>query len=510
MSLYNLLFPWQKNLVDKFKDRQSYGLFLDMGLGKTPISLAFAEANHCEKVIVVTLNGKVYEPKTLKDSWYGWASRSDMKWVTYAKKEGQGQYQQDQNEMIVTNYESLFKRMKDETKTGLMLSDFLTDFIKTCKNKNVAIILDESHKVKSQHSRQSKSVSKIKKALSKYANKVFIYLLSGTPFTSGYMDLYNQLSLLGCGLTKAMFKDQFCVMGHVYGLTEWQQPVVGYKNVEMLFALLHKYAITIDSNEVADLPEQIFIKHVLPLSWQMKLYSYEKIRGEDINAELVARNQLTIPEYETPKRCHNPFYRNIAYPNMNWFADTAGLAWLRARQLSIGFQGNATEALWFDKSRLAALKRFLSENEDNYVLFYNFTPELIELYSLCDELGYDIDVYSGDIKSLDNYEKYANDLSNGIVRKTKNIILSNFASGSTGMNWQAYSHCIIFSLPTYLHFAQAVKRLHRLGQKNTVIYHVFCQDNYLDENMWAALMECKEYNEDMFKADVIRIQELSE
>lgn len=505
MSLYDLLFPWQKNLIDKFKGRQSYGLFLDMGLGKTPISLAFAEANHCQKVIVITLNSKVLEPKTLTDSWYGWAARSSMNWTTYQKKEDD---EFDECSMLVINYESIFKHIKDE-KSSVYLSDVMKAFIDSCKKQNVAVILDESHKVKSTKSKQSKAVAKIKSALSR-RNNVFMYLLSGTPFTTGYMDLYNQLCLLGCGWTKSMFREQFCILGKVYGLTEWQQPVVGYKNVDMLFALLHKYAITIESKEVVDLPEQIFIKHLLPQSHQFKLYSYENIRGDDINAELTSRHQLIIPEYETHKYCHNPFYRNIAYPDLNWFADTAGLAWLRARQLSIGFQGNATEALWFDKARLRMLKRFLEENEDNYVIFYNFTPELAEIYQICDDLGYSIDVYCGEIKSLRNYEEYSTNLAQGIVKKAKNVIIANFASGSTGMNWQAYSHCIIFSLPVYLHYAQGIKRLHRVGQRNNVIYHVFCQNNFIDDSMWNALMDCKEYTEDMFLADLNRIQELKD
>ena len=33
MGLYQVLFNYQKNIVDKFKDRESFGLFLDMGLG---------------------------------------------------------------------------------------------------------------------------------------------------------------------------------------------------------------------------------------------------------------------------------------------------------------------------------------------------------------------------------------------------------------------------------------------------------------------------------------------
>ena len=33
MSIYSKLYDWQKRVIDKFKDRQSFGLFLDMGLG---------------------------------------------------------------------------------------------------------------------------------------------------------------------------------------------------------------------------------------------------------------------------------------------------------------------------------------------------------------------------------------------------------------------------------------------------------------------------------------------
>lgn len=33
MSLYSKLYPWQKKIIDRFSNRKSFGLFLDMGLG---------------------------------------------------------------------------------------------------------------------------------------------------------------------------------------------------------------------------------------------------------------------------------------------------------------------------------------------------------------------------------------------------------------------------------------------------------------------------------------------
>lgn len=508
MSIFENLFPWQKNLVNKFKDKPAYGLFLDMGLGKTPISLAFAEVNRCEKVIVVTLNGKVYETVNTDGSWYWWATKSDMNWVQFRKKENSDKYVNDENELLVTNYESLFARNKSTT-VKCQLSDFVLSFIQHCKSKRVALIIDESHKVKTAGSSQSIAVDMMRKLLMKHAASLKLYLLSGTPFTTGYINLYNQLRMLGCNMTKGYFKDEFCVMGNVYGLALWQQPIVGYKNIDELFAIVHKYAVTIKSSEIIDLPSQIFIKHMLQESSEFKYFTHSKLRGFDINAELAFRKQLQIPEYETVTKQNNPFFRNIAYPDLKWFAETSGQFWLRSRQLSIGFQGNAEEAMWFDKSRLKAFEKFIADNPDNYVIFYNYTPELLELYEICERQGYNIDVYSGTIKSMDNYEKYVDNLKKGVVKESKNVIIANFASGSTGMNWQAYSHCIIFSLPTYKDYAQALKRVHRIGQKETVFYHIFMQDNLLDNSMMKSLNETTEYTEDMFMADIHRIQTLA-
>ena len=103
------------------------------------------------------------------------------------------------------------------------------------------------------------------------------------------------------------------------------------------------------------------------------------------------------------------------------------------------------------------------------------------------------------IKSLVYYDKYAGMSLADKTANKKRIILSNFASGSTGKNWQAYNKCIVFSLPTYKDWAQGIKRLHRDGQKDNVIYYVFRSDNWLDNQMFESLMNKKDYNEDLFK-----------
>lgn len=509
MSIYEKLYPWQKKIVDKFSYKSAFGLFLDMGLGKTPVSLAFAEKNNCTKVLVISINGKVLETVDDKGSWMWWAQQSVHHYQLNPKSTEL--FNQCHNDMFVMNYESLFMRGKNK-KERVTLRPSIIEFINSCRGHNVAIIIDESHKTKDLQSQQTQAILKIKQTLLRTASKVYTYLLTGTPFTAGYIDLYSQLKLLGSEMTKTAFIDTYCERGHLPGLLGWQQPIVGYKNIESLFHYLHQYAITIDSEDVEDLPDKVFVYHTTKESDDFRAFINETMKDEDI-LNTFKRHNLNIPQsYQNVRgvKVNNPFYRNIDYPGYDYLAETAGTFWLRARELSIGFQGNANGAIWYDRRRLNQLKHFLEVNEDNYVLFYNYTPELLELYNICDELGYNVDVYCGEIKSLTFYNKFCKMTDSQKLVTKKNIIIANFASGSTGMNWQEYNKCIIFSCPLYKDYAQGIKRIHRLGQKNTTFYHVFYQQNWLDNGMNKALQDKVDYNTSMYESDLERVKHMTQ
>lgn len=506
MSIYNKLYSWQKKIVDKFSNRKSFGLFLDMGLGKTPLGMSMAEVNNCTKVLVITLNAKALEAQTVSGSWLNWASQSSIPYDF--KYKWDKEFDSTKSELFILNYESLFERGARKTQRVTLKSN-IDNFIKSCSGHNVAILVDESHKIKNLQSQQTQAIMKIQKDLARYAKTVYTYLLTGTPFTAGYIDLYAQLKCLGCNMTKTEFVDLYCVKGNIPGLLGWQQPIVGYKNVNSLFNLLHQYAITIKSNDVVDLPEQIFVNHVSKQSSVFTAFTHEKLRVNDL-VNIYKELGLTSDDKLTKDKnvyVNNPFYRNIAYPEDKWIAETAGNNWLRARQLSIGFQGNADDCKWFDRTRLNDLETFLKEYEDNYLLFYNYTPELLEIYDICEKLGYNIDVYCGEAKSLVFYDKYCQLSDEEKLVSKKNIILANFASGATGMNWQQYNKCILFSCPIYKDYEQGLKRIHRLGQKETTFYHFFFQNNWLDIGMNKALQEHVNYSTEMFSADLARIQE---
>ena len=494
--IYNILYDWQKEIVDKFKYK-NVGIFLDCGLGKTPISLGLAEQNYSQKVIVITINGKAKETSLDNGSWFDWGSKSNMNYVCSHKK--QATFFDETNDLYVINFEGLYKRKDSKQKVELI--DNLINFIKSCKNKNVSLIIDESHKMKNLQSMQTQAIFKLYRELRVKANNCYIYLLSGTPFTSGYIDLYSQLKILGCSMSKTEFIDEYCIRGHLPGLLGWQQPIVGYKNINMLYDLVHKYAITIKSDDIINLPEKTFVYHKYNTTDDFIMFTSEKSSPKKI-IDYCKSRKIKYNVEKVDKLVNNPFYRNIDYPDSEYLCETSGTFHLRAKQLSIGFIGNADNCIWYNKTRLDMLKRFLQNNEDNYLLFYNYTAELLEIYQICEELGYNIDVYSGEIKSLVHYEKYANQKEEQQLVNKKNIILANWASGSTGMNWQLYNQCILFSLPSFKDYEQGLKRIHRLGQKNKCVYHIFCQRNWLDYRLMLSIKEKKEYDSKMFADDI--------
>jgi hypothetical protein len=510
--IYDLLYGWQKRIADLAAGRNAYGLFLDCGLGKTPIGLASAERSGCVRIIVVTVGPKAEESASVPGSWKCWAGKYGSGVRVLGKKAGIAECSDPSPAILIVNYEYLCAH--PQPMHGFELRDTISAFVRASAGKPFCLIADESHRMKNPGSLQSKGMDQIYKTAKLICPAAKAYLMTGTPFTTGYIDLYAQLRFLGCPINKTQFEDRFCEMGRIPGLMAWQQPIVGYRNLDQLYALVHKYAITMQSSDVVDLPEKIFVRHTSGAGAEFDLLTEQRIKGSEIIAEDRRRQSLgfmPVPKArideakaDPDKRLPNPWYKDMSYPGEQWFADTAGSLWLRARQLSIGFQGNEESSYWFSRSRLDQLKDFLAENPDNYVLFYNYVPEFIELYLICESLGYGIDAWNGEIKSMPNYGRYSAEPPEKQVTDRKNVILANFASGSTGMNWQAYSKCVLFSLPLYKDWEQSLKRIHRIGQRQTAIYHVFSADNWLDKSMQLALDDGIQYTEDLFEKDLER------
>lgn len=386
----------------------------------------------------------------------------------------------------VCNYESL------TTKNGFMIMNMLAGGNESLKRseqkkqgviegyKNITWILDESHKVKSKDSQIGQLIHKMMTNKSTPGLSVFrencfkknirhFYIGTGTPFTVGYIDFYWQLAMLGHDWLYDEFYDMYCVEDEeALKYNMFARAIKDYKNVDHLLDEVEKYAFFARTeNYYPFLPERR-----MTTIWCRQDKSYHLMEWNNDN---------------------NPHYR--VYDG--WIADTPALFKMRLRQLASGFMGNADESSYYSTWKADKFSEILENNEDNYVVFYNYTPELFMLMMIAEELGYVYDIYNGKIKDLKNFNNHQ--------IKTKKLILANVKSGSVGLNLQIYKNAIFYSLPdVWSDFEQGIGRIERTGQKSPFVdVYVLLTIRSVELRIWDSLQKGKDYTDLAFKRDYI-------
>ncbi|QVK03073.1 SNF2-related protein [Mycoplasma mycoides] len=493
MAIIDQLFDWQKELIIKNKHKNQLGLFLDMGSGKTILSLGFCEINQVDAIIVIASRSKTLETVEQNASFTNYL-QNDLNFKVYLKTDlKNADFKNNQKEAIIINYHSFLLNINKEN-----FFNYLAKFVSIHKNQKIAIIIDESQNIKNSRALISISIKNFVDLVKKLAFKTYLYLLSGTPQTTGAIDMFNQLRFLGLKMTRYQFEDQFCIKTQFSNAYRRVYKINGYKNIKQLEQLINQFALTSKNIPPIYLPKQQFIGIKLPISSEFELFTNKKITEYDL---LTFCNKNNIKSNYKPNHLNlikNPYYKNLSYPDDKWIAGDDATFWLRTRQISIGFQGNSKDYYWFDYSRLNKLEQLLTDKIDNYIIFYNYDPEFDEIYKICKKLDYKIDILNGNKKDITNYLEYLNLDIKDKPNSKKRVIIANYFSASTGNNWQEYDKTILFSLATYGYHIQALKRNHRIGTKNTITYYLFLQDNYLDKSMWDSIQKRQIYNTEIF------------
>ena len=258
--------------------------------------------------------------------------------------------------------------------------------------KDFTLMLDESSLIQNETSKRSKFILKM--------DPKNVILLSGTPTGGKYEKLWSQMHLLGWKISKQLYWNQFVDVEYLDTLEGRSIPIVkGYKNVYRLKQKMAEYGCQfLKSNEVFDLPDQIFQKVKVPASKDYK--KFHKDRIIDIEDEtLVGDTTLTKMLYER-KLC--------------------GL---------------------YSQDKLKAFADLVESTDDRLIVFYNFTEELNRMQDVLLKLdfhGYSqrFSVVNGEVKALQNYET-----------KSNSITFIQYQAGAFGLNLQKASRMIFFTLP---------------------------------------------------------------
>lgn len=337
---------------------------------------------------------------------------------------------------------SSLERIFDGIRVGIINYDLVWRRPELLQLKDFTLLLDESSLIQNETSKRSKFILKMQPKN--------VILLSGTPTGGKYETLWTQMHLLGWNISKDLYWKQYVDQEWIDIADDKKIAVVkGYKNVDRLKRKMAEHGCQfLKTEEVFDLPDQIFQKVKVPASKEYKTFRQKKII--DIEDEtLVGDTILTKMLYE--------------------------------RQLC-GI---------YSQEKLKAFSDLLESTEDRLIVFYNFTEELNKMVSICSDHYKPMSFINGSEKDLCAYDKWDD-----------SVTFVQYQSGAMGLNLQKASRMVFFTLPLSSElYEQAKKRIHRIGQMNHCFYYQLICKGTVEERILKTLDMRQDFTEKLFEKD---------
>lgn len=427
--------PYQRYCIDRVVKDQAIGLFLDMGLGKTVITLsAIMELKYgrfaVNKVLVIA------PKKVAEATWQQEASKWDfLRNLRFATVLGSAKNRIKElyrpADIYVINRENV---------------DWLVDYYKNDWPFDM-VVVDESSSFKSHRAKRFKALASIRPHIRR------IVELTGTPSPNSLMDLWSQLYLLdgGARLGKyyTHFRDRFFDPGK--------------RTREVIY-----------SYDPKDGAQQSIMGRISDICISMKASDYLQLPDciiDDIPVELDAK----------AKKAYNQLERDMVLALPDGDIDVASAA-----GLSNKLQQLANGAVYDDEHgvhevhncKLEAFLELLEKlNGQHALVFYNFKHDLSRIQDALKTSKLRVRVFQG--------AEEEKDWSSGKI----DVLLAHPASTAYGLNLQNGGHHIIwFGLNWSLElYQQANKRLHRQGQQEPVIIHQLVCRGTRDDDLVDAL-----------------------
>lgn len=304
------------------------------------------------------------------------------------------------------------------------------------------LMLDESSLIQNATAKQTKFVLKLHPAN--------VILLSGTPCSGKYENLWTQGKLLGWDISQKLYLDTY-VNRHLMDVGNAKVWIVDktkpYKHVDRLKRKLREHgAIFKRTDECFSLPEQIFTDITVNVTKEYREFMKTSITYVE-DTEFVGDTTLT----------------KILYARMLCGAH--------------------------NKNKLSALKDLIQSTNDRLIIFYAFNADFDAIKQLCVKLDRPISVVNGRQRDLTAYEQEEN-----------SITLCQYQAGAKGLNLQL-SNKIVYFDPTVKceDYMQSQKRTHRIGQERTCMYYrLICRDS-IEKAVYSALERGTDYTERLFE-----------
>lgn len=431
------------------KPSAGFGLLFEMGCGKTLTAIAIMGALYRQRKITRVL---VVAPSSVCSVWphdlETFAAFSYEVRVLLGEKKQRLEalhsltdYPNTANRLLVAviNYEAAHREGIFEALGGYAAG---------------LIVCDESQRIKNPRAAQSRAVQMLG---DRAACRL---ILSGTPVQNSVVDLYSQYRFLDPGVFGAnfyAFRNRYCQMGG-YGGHE----VVGFQHMDELVRKEHSIALRVTKAECLDLPGQTFVRRYVQLEPEARrLYAQiarascaELENGEHVTASIVLTKLLRLMQL------------------------TGGFV-----QADGGDRPRPTGSAKLD-ALADILEDYVQEAGQKLVVFARFRPEIAAICQLLEQRGIRYGRIDGEVPM---------DQRGAIVEMFQQdpgvkVFVAQIQTAGLGITLHAASAAVFYSLDfNYANYAQALARIHRIGQAQSVTYIHLLAEHTVDEQVLDAL-----------------------
>lgn len=420
---------YQQYAIDFLLQHEQAGLFLDMGLGKTVITLTALKQLKKKGEIGKTL---VVAPKIVAENVW---KQEPKKW----------DHLQDLSfSYILGSPKKREKALKVKADIYVITRDnvaWLVDYLKDTWFFDT-LVLDELSSFKNHQSKRFKKLKKIRP----YVKRVIG--LTGTPIPNGYMDLWAEMYLLDMGERLEKYITRYR-RKYFYEINRWS--FIDYK-------------LKPDVNKIID-------RKISDICLSMKAKDYLKLKKPqviDVKVSLSSKEMKVYKEMEKEAV--------LAIDEEVITATSAGIVVNKLLQLANGaiYTQEQKKYKVIHDRKLEALEELIEQAAgENVIVYYTYQHDKERILQKFPEAR------------ILKTEKDVEDWNAGKIK----MLVAHPASAGHGLNLQdGGSIAIWFGLNWSLElYQQANARLHRQGQKNTVRIYRIIAENTVDNRVLEVL-----------------------
>lgn len=469
----------QRTALDALYGHKYSALFVEMGIGKTKISLDKMAQHYRDGDIDAIV---VFCPCSIRFNWareillhcavpseYYILSKLQTKKDIREFTRFMGK-NPSELKILIVGTESV------QTKT----SKVLLGVKKFIAQHRYGMIVDEAHDIKNHKSNRSQNIKELSK------DAAYRLAMTGTPISQGILDLYGIFdyidnNIIGVG-DYWSFRNRYCVVEDVrIDMFRKAKQVVGYQNIDELLQTIKPFVFEARKKDVLDLPDKTFMVRKVNLSKEhSSVYNEMKSNREtnlgDSDISITAKNAISA--YSALQQIAGGYVSRGTGSYTNSGDEIRELV----------------EIVTPDKNpKILELKKVISEipDDEQVIIWARYRSEIKVISNAlkdyrCDKYERDCAVF------IDQTDEKRSEIISEMTNKKTRYFISTQQSGGTGITLTSVAYVIYYSnLFSYRDRAQSEDRNHRIGQEKNVTYIDIVAEGTVDETILSVLKDKK-------------------